>query len=235
MIKKIIKRFKDDNGNPVYVLGIALLAATLMVGGMMLDITKAYQFKSAYTDSAKKATQAGIRIQNSRGHLTTSSIVETVRVYEIIARPSVMKVSDDAYFSRCGVQNSGSGAAPRNMKVVLGNIKENGSLTIGTTVTLDLDKVKKIRDDELKKSTPTSPQSMNNKIREAFASQIDTSSFRKKVRDGQYNYIHIEIYESTPNTILPAALSVSGSDGESMRCQTMGIQASASQYVELGN
>ena len=80
MFRKIKDKTKNDDGNPMFVLGLMLIAVSLLVGGVMLDITKAYQFKTSYVEAAKKATQAGIRIQDSEGYLTSESIVETIRV-----------------------------------------------------------------------------------------------------------------------------------------------------------
>lgn len=99
MLNKFFKRIKEDNGNAILILGIALIIAGLLIGGMMLDISKSYQLKASYINAAKKATQAGIMKQNTSGGLTKYAAAETVRVYENISRPSTVK--KDGPFSHC--------------------------------------------------------------------------------------------------------------------------------------
>lgn len=99
MFNKLNRKRSNDQGNAVIVLGIMLIAACLMVGGIMLDLTKAYQIKSSYLDAAKKATQAGAMEQNTDGYLSPKSIGRTVYVYEKVARPSV--INPDGFFAKC--------------------------------------------------------------------------------------------------------------------------------------
>lgn len=240
MLENIKNKAKEDKGNAIAIIGLFLIILSLLVGGLMLDLTKAYQFKSSYIEAAKKATQAGIRIQSSEGYLTSRSVSETIRVYEMIARPSTMKVGNDAYMSRCGVgKNNSKTLAPRNITIRLGNVSENGNVTIGTEITnLNLDKIITLRDRYIKNYGNSasvgafSPQSMNNEIMRAFP---EIGKKRKEINMGKYNYIQMEIYESTPNLILPAAFSASGGDKNDILCQKLGVRASASQYIELNN
>lgn len=231
MFTKLRNKTKSDEGNPIFILGIILIAVSLLVGGIMLDLTKAYQFKSSYIEAAKKATQAGIRIQDSEGNLTTGAIVETIRVYETISRPSVMKVSKDSYMSRCQVGGKKSGVyAPRDITIQLGTVSEDGSVRIGSEIeNLNLDNMKYIRDNYIANPGAYSAQKINSEIRSVFP-EID--KLKKQVASNQYNYIHMEIYESTPNTILPGAFAISGGNKDSILCQRLGVQASASQYIE---
>lgn len=97
-MRRILNRIKKDDGNSIILLGIMLLVAGLLIGGMMLDISKAYQLKASYTDAAKKATQAAIRYQNTEGGLLPEAAAEAVRVYEYISKPEVVK---GGYFNKC--------------------------------------------------------------------------------------------------------------------------------------
>lgn len=99
MSKMFNRRKSSDKGNAVMVLGIMLIAACLMVGGIMLDLTKAYQIKSSYIDAAKKATQAGAMEQNTDGFLSPNSVGRAVYVYEKVARPAV--INPNGYFAKC--------------------------------------------------------------------------------------------------------------------------------------
>lgn len=96
------KRIKDDSGNGVVILGMLLIMSLLLVGGMMLDFTKAYQLKHAYVDSAKKATQSGVRYQDTKGYLTNLAGAEAVLSYETVMRPSVIGGGPLAYCGNAG-------------------------------------------------------------------------------------------------------------------------------------
>ena len=66
MFTKLKQKIKNDKGNAVVVLGLMLIVVSLAVGGMMLDISKAYQFKSSYVEAAKKSTHSAMVIRNGK-------------------------------------------------------------------------------------------------------------------------------------------------------------------------
>lgn len=206
MIKKIIKKSKEDKGNSVIVLGILLIMATLLVGGMLLDISKAYQMKSSYIDSARKATQAAIRHQNSAGFLKAEAAAEAILVYENIARPSVIK---DGYMTSCD----------DNRNVVITIYFMEDEFTRGShVVTINSNQVN---------NTDTVDDIMGKmKINGAVA-----SNQRAAIEAKRYTGIEMELNETTPNVILPGAVTISGLDPNDIKCQTIGVKAGASQFV----
>lgn len=206
MIKKIIKKSKEDKGNSVIVLGILLIMATLLVGGMLLDISKAYQMKSSYIDSARKATQAAIRHQNSAGFLKAEAAAEAILVYENIARPSVIK---DGYMTSCD----------DNRNVVITIYFMEDEFTRGSHVVT-------INSNQVNNSDTVDDIMGKMKINGAVA-----SNQRAAIEAKRYTGIEMELNETTPNVILPGAVTISGLDPNDIKCQTIGVKAGASQFV----
>ena len=202
MINKFIEKSKKDGGNAAIVLGILLIMVTLLVGGMLLDISKAYQMKSSYVDSARKATQTAIRHQNTEGFLKAEAAAEAIRMYENVARPSVIR---DGYMTSC--------EASRNVSITVYYMKDG--FTRGThSVTID--------------SNQISPSdSVDNIINKLGLS----NAVRRNIEMARYTGIEMELNETTPNVILPGATTIAGLRGNDLKCQVIGIKAGASQFV----
>lgn len=206
MIEKFIKKSKEDKGNSVIVLGILLIMATLLVGGMLLDISKAYQMKSSYIDSARKATQAAIRHQNSEGFLKAEAAAEAILVYENVARPSVIK---DGYMTSCDDN--------RNVVITIYFMKDE--FTRGSHVVT-------INSNQVNNSDTVDDIMGKMKINGAVA-----SNQRAAIKAKKYTGIEMELNETTPNVILPGATTIAGLNADDLKCQTIGVKAGASQFV----
>lgn len=205
----INKKLKDDKGNAVMVLGIMLIIAVLAIGAMLLDISKAFQMKSAYNDAAQKAAQAAIMHTNQEGYLKAESIGEALNVYENIARPSTIK---DGYMSFCSNTSNS-----RDVEIKIKAMKED--FRLGTTYTV-------------KSSRIRSSDTADDIIRRELGFGSIGSSARKNFENQKYVGIEIEMKESTPNIILPNTAVISGyNDGSNYKCQDLGVKAGASQYI----
>lgn len=207
MFNYLKRKMKEDKGNAVIVLGFVLIMATLLVGGMLLDVSKAYQMKSSYHDSALKATQTAVRHQNSSGFLKAEAAAEAIRVYENVSRPSVIK---EGYMSACSL--------PRNVKITVYFMKDE--FTRGShTITINSNQV-------------NNHDSLDSILSKARVNGLTiTNTRRNSIEAYKYTGIEMELYETTPNVLLPGALTISGSDGDDMRCQKIGVKAGASQYI----
>lgn len=201
MIKKFIKKSKEDKGNSIIVLGILLIMATLLVGGMLLDISKAYQMKSSYIDSARKATQAAVRHQNSAGFLKAEAAAEAILVYENVARPSVIK---DGYMTSCDDN--------RNVLITIYFMEDE--FTRGSHVVT-------INSNQVNESDTVDDIMGKMKINGAVAA----------IEAKRYTGIEMELNETTPNVILPGATTIAGLNADDLKCQTIGVKAGASQFV----
>ena len=207
MVNKVIQKTKEDKGNAVIVLGILLVIATLLVGGMLLDISKAYQMKSSYIDSARKATQTAIKHQNSSGFLKAEAAAEAILVYENIARPSVIK---DGYMTSC--------EDDRNVTITVYFMKD-GFTRGDHVVTIDSNQVNE-------------SDNINNIIDKMKINDMPVSNqLRQAIESNKYTGIEMELNETTPNVILPGAVTISGLDPNDIKCQTIGVKAGASQFV----
>lgn len=202
MINEFIKKAKKDNGNAVIVLGILLVMATLLVGGVLLDISKAYQMKSSYVDSARKATQTAIRHQNTEGFLKAEAAAEAIRMYENVARPSVIK---DGYMTSCDEN--------RNVSITVYYMKDG--FTRGShSVTIN--------------SNQISPgDTVDNIIHKLGLS----NTVRRNIELAKYTGVEMELNENTPNVILPGATTIAGLNGNDLMCQVIGVKAGASQFM----
>lgn len=212
MLKKLYKRSKEDKGNGVLILGIMLIVSSLLIGGMMLDISKAYQLKATYVEAARKATQAGISEQSTDGGLTEYAAAEAVRVYETIARPSVMK---DGYFSSC------SGKDTSSPKEFSGGVIKNPiiEVTYKDSSFSGKDVIYRIKRSDVGKSDS----------KEQIYNKMNKSGNLKPSHTG----LEIRLTESTPNVILPAAFSITKADSDSISnisCQTLKIRAGANTF-----
>lgn len=216
-MKKLISRLKEDRGNSVIILGLIVIIALIVVGGTITDVSKAYQMKSSQTEAARKATQAGIRIQSSEGYLVEDSVLETVRVYNNITRPSVVNTDPNSstkksHFERCG---SGNDLAPRILRVWLS--KSGRENDYYTEIIFDLDKV------NVSSKSNGQPQ-ISKGQKPAGLSGIGGSGF---------DTMNINIVESTPNAILPLDSTISGK--KFSRCQRLPVKASASTFLGEDN
>lgn len=209
MINIIKKRMKEDSGNAVMVLGLILIIATLFVGGLLLDVTKAHQMKNSYVDSARKATQTAIRRQNTEGHLTIDAAGEAVYFYEKVARPSIIK---DGYMSSCDEN--------RNVQISIYFMDDNfnrGShvATINSNQVYSSDNYKSIANKMRVNGNPLS-------------SQLELD-----IQNAKYTGVEMELTETTPNVILPAAKKLSDITGEDSKCQKLGVKSGASQLIGI--
>lgn len=206
VISRIYKRVKSDSGDAVIVLGIMLMIVTIVIGGMLLDISKAFQLKSSYIEAAQKAAQAAIRYQNSEGFLEAEAAAEALRVYETVSKPSVIK---EGYMSACkSASNSGEQIVPKiNITFTEGSSSDYSIVSIDSSLVNDGDEV----DDILSKIN------------------YDSS----KIKNGEFKGIKMEFYESTPNIILPkSSIILTGRDdgAESVNCQQLGIRVKATVF-----
>lgn len=217
MIARIIKRTKEDSGNEVVILGIMLLMVLMLVGGLLLDISKAYQLKSSYVDAAKKATQAAIMEQDSRGYLKADAAAEAVRVYEKIIRPSI--VNPKGYFSKCEDYGDDD--------VVLRAVFYKGDVSGGKEFTYE---IKRSQVNTVSDKDEAEIQRKN--IAELMGLNIPT--VREEISKKNFDSIQLEVLEGTENTILPGAFALTQGDEESqanIKCQQMKIVGKANIFV----
>lgn len=216
MIERIIKRTKEDNGNAIIILGIMLLMVLMLVGGLLLDVSKAHQLKSSYVDAAKKATQAAVMEQDSRGYLKADAAAEAVRVYEKIIRPSI--VNPDGYFSKC--ENYGDHDV--ELKAVF--YKDDDGVSVrGNEFTIKRSQVNNV-------SGTAEVQRENI----AKLMGLDDEGLKDVIYDSKYDSIQLEVLEGTENTILPGAFALTQGDEESqanIKCQKMMIVGKANIFV----
>lgn len=214
MIARIIKRTKEDSGNEVVILGIMLLMVLMIVGGLLLDISKAYQLKSSYVDAAKKATQAAIMEQDSRGYLKADAAAEAVRVYEKVIRPSI--VNPKGYFSKCEDYGDDD--------VVLRAVFYKGDVR-GDEFTIKRSQVNTVSDkDEVEVQRKNIAKLMG----------LDDEGLKKSIYEREFDSIQLEVIEGTENTILPGAFALTQGDEESqanIKCQQMKIVGKANIFV----
>lgn len=207
MLNKLKRKVQEDNGNAVIVLGLILIIATLFVGGLLLDVTKAHQMKNSYTDSARKATQTAIRHQNTEGHLIAEAAGEAFYFYEKVARPDII---NDGYMSSCD--------DTRNIQLsvyFMDDDFERGShvATINSNQIYNSDDFR----------------SVTNKMR--VNGHALTPAIRAQIQNEGYTGVEMELTESTPNVVMPGATTLSGLDGDNVKCQKIGIKSGASQLI----
>ena len=208
MFNRIMKRTKEDKGNAVILLGIMLIMVLLLVGGLLLDVSKAYQLKSSYVDSARKATQAAIMEQTPDGYLKPEAAGQALYVYENVARAAVVKKG--SYFSKC----EDYGDSEINIKITFIESKAGSNdypVTISRSQVFDSDG----------KVSLTSKLGL-------------TGSVKRSIINGKYESIRLDITEGTENVILPGAFAISQASDESKanaKCQKMAISAKANVFV----
>ena len=206
MFKKIKKRLKEDNGNAIVILGIMLIMALMLVGGLLLDFSKAYQVKSSYIDAAKKATQAAVQEQTTKGYLKPEAAGEAVRVYEQVTRPAV--INPDGYFSKC--EDYGD----QDVVLSIDFIDESGNkIHVGS-----------IRRDQV--GSAETAASITNKMM--------STSTKNHISGKNYIDVQLTLTEGTENVILPGAFKITQADSEraaNMKCQKMDIAARANVFT----
>lgn len=214
MIERIIKRTKEDNGNAIIILGIMLLMVLMLVGGLLLDVSKAHQLKSSYVDAAKKATQAAVMEQDSRGYLKADAAAEAVRVYEKIIRPSIVNPEGD--FSKC--ENYGDHDVELVVVFYKGDVR-------GDEFTIKRSQVNSVSD-------TAEAEVQRGNIAELMEPKISVA--RDDIYNGKFDSIQLEVLEGTENTILPGAFALTQGDEESqanIKCQKMMIVGKANIFV----
>ena len=215
MFSKIIKKMKKDNGDASFILGLMLILLLLLVGGILLDFSKAYQLKGAYVDSARKATQSAIMEQNSRGYLKETSIARAVITYENISR--AYSVNRDGVLAKC---------------------PNYGDAQVLLTVTL-FDKsgdqrkfsINRANVPRLNNAIDMSPQQIK-QAEKAVAEMIAPSLRQELKRSNGFRPIEIQldVVEGTQNLILPAALTLNGANGNGAKCQMLTISEKATIF-----
>lgn len=216
MFKKLTNKIKKDDGNATIILGIMMIIVLIVVGGIMLDFTKAHHLKSSYIDAAKKSTQAATMEQDTRGFLTLNAVSTAVVTYEKVMRPSV--VNTDGYFSRCEDYKEGD----VTLKIVL----SKGSVNNGPSSTFLIER-NLIQNDN------------NNQLSEQkIINQIQGRA--SEVRTGRYTSVQLEVVEGTENSVLPVGFKIAKGGPRTqqeedkianMKCQKLGISAKASTFV----
>lgn len=208
----IFKKIKSDKGNSTFILGIMLIFVLLLVGGIMLDFSKAQSLKTAYIDAGRKATQAGIMEQDSRGYLKKSSVAKTLITYENLARP--YSVKRDSYLSQCSnygpsdvellvTLSNSSGSEPFKFKIKRNQIPR---------VNADLDESGTARD-----ALRAAEKSLANSI-----PPIDEND--------KFNKIQLNVTEGTENLVLPVGFKLTGG-GDGMKCQKLDIAVKATTFT----
>lgn len=202
MFRKIKNRIKRDDGNATIMLGIMLIVCLIVVGGMMLDFSKAQHLKSSYVDAAKKATQSATMKVNSRGYLKAESIGVAISNYETVMRPDV--VNTDGYFSKCKEYDEDD----VELKITLTGPEGSRNFSIMRS-----------------QVGMGSPDYINSMVPSSIKSEIDRGSFRP-------TEIQLNVTEGTENTVLPTAFKLTknpNSDG--MKCQKLNIAAKATIFL----
>lgn len=203
---KFRERIKEDSGNGILILGIMLIIAGLLIGGMMLDLAKSYQLKASYINAAKKATQVGIMKQDTRGGLTQYAAAEAVKVYENITRPSIVK--EEGFFSACKDQH-GKQINP----ILTITFKEENQKGEDVVYTINRKDVK---------STDTTLDILNK------------MSGTNKLPNYKHTGLELKVTETTPNVILPSAFKITKADDNNVsdiKCQKLNIKVGSSTFI----
>ena len=205
----IFKKIKSDKGNSTFILGIMLIFVLLLVGGIMLDFSKAQSLKTAYIDAGRKATQAGIMEQDSRGYLRKSSVAKTLITYENLARPYSIK--RDGYLSKCS--NYGPNDVVLTVKVSGPSGSKDFSIKRSQvqTVNAELDESGSARD-------------ALRAAEKSLANSVPISSTDK------FNKIQLNVTEGTENLVLPVGFKLTGG-GDGMKCQKLDIAVKATTFT----
>lgn len=216
MISKFLKRKKEDNANGAFVLGLMLIMALMLVGAIMFDLSKAYQLKSSYINTARKAAQAAIMKQSTEGYLTYEAAGEAVKTYEMI-RDTVINRGNS--FSECVDEDSiiykVSYVEVRDDKterVVSGEVSRSAIDEISRNVNRDISKV--------------APK----EISALMGIQPNDS----RVHNGRFRELRIELEEGTENIMLPGAFKINQSGDEAanrMKCQKLSIASKAEIFL----
>lgn len=205
----IFKKIKSDKGNSTFILGIMLIFVLLLVGGIMLDFSKAQSLKTAYIDAGRKATQAGIMEQDSRGYLTKASVAKTIITYENLARPYSIK--RDGYLSQC------SNYGPNDVELL---VKVSG---------LSAPKEFKIKRSQIPRVNATLDESGSARDALRAAEKSLANSFPISVND-KFNKIQLNVTEGTENLVLPVGFKLTGG-GDGMKCQKLDIAVKATTFT----
>ena len=203
---KFNDRLKKDNANAVSILGLFLIIALIVVGGMILDLTKAYQLKASYIDSATKASQIAIRQQTSQGYLKPEALAVAVYEYETRTTTGNFKTanSKNGVIGKCG-----TGA--RIMSVYMSREKEKPVFI--TSVNLN---------------NITATDSIGSVM---VKMNLSTNAQKNAVLNGQYDKINIRVLERTTNLILPSATKVGVVNPPLDKCQTIGVNSGAAIFI----
>ena len=207
-MSKLLKRIKKNEGNAIAILGIMLIVSVLMVGGLMLDISKAFQMKASYVDAALKATQSAVRIQTTEGYLRPTAAAEAIRVYEQITRPSVI---NEGTLSKCGTVRSVDIEVWFNKNsmeepIFVGSIN---STAVGEFDTM-----------------------------ETIYSNMTKGPNILTIINGDYTAVELRLTESTPNVILPGVFKTTGAtqvEVDGIMCQYIGVNAAAKIFNSESN
>lgn len=208
---KLKKRIKGDNGDAVIVLGLLLITSIILIGGLLLDISKAYQLKSSYVDAGKKATQSAIMNQDSQGHLLPQAAGEAIYNYESIKNETI--VPKNSFFSKCSEREDDKVV----YKVYFGNENKVGESKGSDSLKGQISRA------AIKGKTPLDITNM-----------LFTTDDKNSIVNTGYTSIRIDFTESTENIILPRAFALtkgSKDDTQSIKCQLLDISVRANVFV----
>lgn len=215
MFLKIRKKIKKDNGDASFILGLMLIMLLLLVGGTLLDFSKAYQLKGAYIDSARKATQSAIMEQNSRGYLKETAIARAIITYENISR--AYSINRDGVLAKC----PDYGDSDVILTITL--FDESGhqeSFSINRANVPRLDGAINMSPQQIKQAEKTVAEMLPSGLRQSLKS---SSGFKP-------TQIQLDVIEGTQNLILPAALTLNGANGNGAKCQKLTISEKATIF-----
>lgn len=204
---KLKRRIKDERGNATIVLGILLITSLLLVGGLLLDISKAYQLKSSYVDAGKKATQAAVMKQSSEGFLLPEAAGEAILRYESIKNSSVIKKG--SALSKCSTHGD-------DKVIYRVYFKKEGN-----SVDIFIGEIPRTR------VAGKTAQGITDVL-------IPNREDQKLIRTSGYKSIRLDVTEATQNVILPGAFTLTKApdgEAESMQCQLLNISARANIFI----
>ena len=220
-----MRKVKNDKAAAVSVLGMMLLVVIMVIGGGLFDFTKGFQLKRSYNDAAQLAAHSAIMHQHPRsGSLkVVESSAQAIVSYANLANSNTVKRNNA--LARCG-------NTKREITVYFATDRESARKYkkgaydpsdrpdgVFKAVTFDLDKVP---------ITSNFTQAVNN-VKGQIQAQVGS-----QYNNNMFDTIILEVYETTPNTLLSAGTLASGDkkSADSLKCQRIGVTATATTYIE---
>lgn len=148
LITKVKKRIASDEGNAVLLMGLAIFGLILLLGIFFVDVSKNVSVVNSYTQYAQRATQSGLRRQDTVGNLMPEAVEATFLEYLNERDSSERKLAGQTTQFRDGeVISQSGGTAPYRkscalkygedpvMKIKLSTDKDPSKGTQSTTFT----------------------------------------------------------------------------------------------------